>query len=104
MLQKFADAIEPCVASRTGRGCLLKTMAAPCERMEFTLYAHTAELLPRLYGVHRRPSIRIAMDEEDRACVKIERELGHQPGVIFVAAIRVRPQASRHGAGNLSLP
>ena len=61
-------------------------MAARGERVKFALNPHAAKLLPRLDGVHRGPTVCIAMNEQDRASIQIKGKLRNKTRGIVVAA------------------
>ena len=91
LVKEFAYAIHPGVASGSRRGLLLEAMSAQRKRVKFALDSHPAHLLPALNGVHGRPNIRIAVDEQRRTRIGIERELRNEARIVLVTALRIRP-------------
>ena len=89
VVHKFPDSIHPWETTRA-RGCLaLEAMSSLGQRMEIGLDTHLAKLFPAFHRIHRRVSIRIAVNEKHRACRQIEGEFGNDTGVVWVTTFRV---------------
>ena len=89
VVHKFPNTTQPGKATRA-RGCLaLEAMSSPGQRMEIGLDTHLAKLFPAFHRIHRRVSIRIAVNEKHRACRQIEGEFGNDTGVVWVTTFRV---------------
>ena len=69
---------------------VLETMFTQRQRVQLTLDAHASHLFPQLHGVHRRPAIRIAMDEKHRSCLFVETEIRYQYSTVVVTSRRIR--------------
>ena len=88
MVHEFPNAPHPGIAARARGGLPLEAVIPSDERVEIGLDPHPAKLLPAFHRIHRRPTVRIAVDEQDRTRREVERELRDEPRVVLVAPRR----------------
>jgi hypothetical protein len=90
VVHEFPNAPHPGIAASARGGLTLEAVITSDERVEIGLDPHPAKLLPAFHRIHRRPTVRIAVDEQDRTRREVERELRDEPRVVLVAALRIR--------------
>lgn len=72
MVHEFPDASHPSITARARGGGSLEAVTSADQRVEIGLDSHPAKLLPAFHGIHRRPTVRVAVDEQHRTGRQVE--------------------------------